>query len=311
MSTVVISLDSELAWGFHDLGITKTSHKNRVKNSRDAWKWLVKLFEKYRIPCTWGIVGHLFIESCSGKHEGHPITDDWFSMDPGGNESKSPHWFGSDLIKRITQSRVAHEIGSHSFSHVEFGNEETTKELVSAELERCVSLAEEWNISLDSFIFPRNNVGHLDLVKQFGFKYYRGAEPSRWKSDSVAYPMNKYWVYSISQSAPPLVKPEVVEEGLINISGSVDIFSTGYPLYRLAKTMTEDPIVRQVRLGLDSLRNSSGSESNILHLRLHPNDLFNDWRYNRMENIVSLLAHNRDEYGIEIKTMSMAADELI
>ena len=48
----------------------------------------------------------------SEKDEG-----DWFKADPCTNLQTDPNWYAPDLIKLIRDSKVKHEIGSHTFSH--------------------------------------------------------------------------------------------------------------------------------------------------------------------------------------------------
>ncbi|MCK4444224.1 MAG: hypothetical protein KAW09_06755, partial [Thermoplasmata archaeon] len=50
----------------------------------------------------------------------------------------------------------------------------------SAEIGISRDLAKEFGIEFKSFVFPRNEVGHVDLLKEFGFRVYRGAGDWRW-----------------------------------------------------------------------------------------------------------------------------------
>jgi hypothetical protein len=44
--------------------------------------------------------------------------------------------------------------------------------------DQCVRLADEASLALRSFAFPGNRVGHLDVLREFGFTCYRGPEPA-------------------------------------------------------------------------------------------------------------------------------------
>ena len=134
---------------------------------------LLELLAEFEVPATWAIVGHLFLASCSpvGARK-HPeivrpkhswVTGDWFDHDPGGDESTAPLFFGRSLIQKIRNCRVAQEIGSHSFSHVIFGDPGCYHSTAESELRESVRAVRELGIELRSFIFPRNSVGHLNI----------------------------------------------------------------------------------------------------------------------------------------------------
>src|SRR6185437_6914178 len=52
-----------------------------------------------------------------------------------------------------------------------------SKTKAELEVQECVRQAGRWGIEMKSFIFPRNRVGHLDVLKRHGFSCYRGPEP--------------------------------------------------------------------------------------------------------------------------------------
>ena len=76
---LILSIDLELAWGFN-YELLKNSavadkYLNRIsRESRRNVEKLLELSEKYQVPYTWGIVGHLFLSSCECK-DGLPHLD--------------------------------------------------------------------------------------------------------------------------------------------------------------------------------------------------------------------------------------------
>jgi hypothetical protein len=46
------------------------------------------------------------------------------------------------------------------------------------ELRACQVEAEKLGLNLQSFVFPRNNIGHLDVLAEAGFLSYRGVTPT-------------------------------------------------------------------------------------------------------------------------------------
>jgi peptidoglycan/xylan/chitin deacetylase (PgdA/CDA1 family) len=96
---------------------------------------LLALLDRYEIPATWAIVGHLMLEGCS-RHDGAVHADvmprpdyswfpkDWYVHDPCTSAIQSPGWYAPDILEWIRATRVRHEIASHSFAHIYYGDPE-------------------------------------------------------------------------------------------------------------------------------------------------------------------------------------------
>ena len=127
--TFIISLDVELLWGaaLHPTSKTASMLRNDNTRGRGNIDLLLSLFEKYDIPATWAIVGHLFLDHCQSEngtpHQSMPrFRDNWYSVDPCSDIQQDPLYYGKDIIEKVMSSPVGHEIGYHSFSHVPFPN---------------------------------------------------------------------------------------------------------------------------------------------------------------------------------------------
>src|SRR4030042_3128688 len=71
---VVFSADFEMAWAFR---FSKTKHQEAIEKGlaeRSNIPVILDLFEKYNVPATWAIVGHLFLSQCKRGANGlaHP-----------------------------------------------------------------------------------------------------------------------------------------------------------------------------------------------------------------------------------------------
>jgi len=108
--SVVISVDAKLGWEFHDL---RNVPEERVSHARSSWFDTVELFADHDVLATWAVVGHLFLDNCTGRHDSHPAGEEWFARDPGGEHVGDSDWFGRDLIDAIHETDVDHDIGSH------------------------------------------------------------------------------------------------------------------------------------------------------------------------------------------------------
>ncbi len=296
--SIVLSIDAELAWGFHDL---QTQPADRIESARESWLTLLDLFERNDLPATWAVVGHLFLERCNGRHEDHPAGEEWFARDPGGVASSTSEWFGRDLIEAILDSDVGHEIGSHSFSHVEFGAPETTPEIAAAELRHSREAATEYELEPTSFVFPRNNIGYRELLAEHGFTCYRGATPLRWYDEVPLRRAGKFLSWGSGTSAPPIVTPTVDQHGLVDIPASLYLFDFEGPPRTAVETVTTDPVVRQVELGIERLANA---REGVFHLWLHPNNITTARDHDRMETVISMVTECRDRHDVTVETMA-------
>src|ERR1700755_703840 len=99
------------------------------------------------------------------------------SSTPGPPLAAEPLWYGRDMVEKILAAEPKHDVGSHSFSHVIFGDAGCTREVAEAEVRKCVELAGAMGLKLESFVFPRNQLGHLDVLREQGFRITRGAAP--------------------------------------------------------------------------------------------------------------------------------------
>ena len=296
MGTVVISIDAELGWGFIN---DDNPPLDRIESARDGWSWLCDRLEAYDVPATWAIVGHLFHDGCNGNHREHPAWPEWFERERGPWADRQDLICGPDLINRVRDSSVNHDIGGHSYSHMEFGDDGSTREMADYELERSVELASEWGMELDSFVFPRNNIGHRDVLAEHGIRTYRDLRPGPVRGVSGRF------VDSIRGTAPPLVRPAVDEYGLVNIPASLFLHGfDGLPL-RATRSVGHDPIVSLAKRGIEA----ATTEDGVFHCWLRPNNLVGPGQYQRLERILELIDDHREDLRVE--TMADIADRVI
>jgi len=76
------------------------------------------------------------------------------------------------LIELIQGSPVEHDIGAHGYYHKDF--EKLSIAEAKKELELTSKAMKEHGIEPRSFVFPRNKVGHLSLLKKWGYLCFRG-----------------------------------------------------------------------------------------------------------------------------------------
>src|SRR5205823_12054677 len=88
---------------------------------------------------------------------------DWYMHDQCSDIRKDPLWYAPDLIRQVMECRTPQEIGTHSFSHINFSAPCSTPELVRRELEACLDVMQPFGLRPRSLVFPFNVAGYSYL----------------------------------------------------------------------------------------------------------------------------------------------------
>lgn len=297
--TFIISLDTELIWGYvaHLTHRAISLMKNDNKKVRGCIDLLLNLFEKHNIPATWAVVGHLFLDHCENEdgipHKDMPrFKEDWYSSDPCTDIQRDPLYYGKDIVEKIISNRIEHEIGYHSFSHVVFS--ECNREVAEAEIKMSDKLAKEFGITLKSFVFPENKIGHVDILKENGFKIYRSENLGK-------YDINQRFLIrkfngGIDKMIAPPTEPKWMD-GIWEIPSSMFFCDPQIKLSMLPKA----------KLGLYRTIRAK----KVFHVFLHPHNLL---MYPSLKNdlgrFLGIVARKRDEGKIEVMTRGEFAESL-
>lgn len=287
---VIFSADLEMAWAFR---FSKTKHKEAIKKGLDERAnipVLLDLFEGSNIPVTWATVGHLFLSECKRNHNGlaHPEmhrpaffenrnwsfnTDDWYQHDPGSDFKTDPAWYASDLIDKIISSGVNHEIGCHTFSHLDFTYQNCPKPLADVELDYCITLAAKKGVTLRSMVFPGGTHGNCESLVEKGITNYRK-------------PMKHH-----------ISLPYIDPFGLVAIPSSLGL--------------DKDPYGWSKELHLKMIRNyleKAAKYRLVCHFWFHPSmDLW--YLENVLPEVLKMVANYINSGRIEVKTMGQLSKE--
>ncbi len=242
-----ISIDLELLWGRKDLDYSKFI--NRTKREREIIKKLLLLFKKYNIPVTWATVGKLY-------------------------EDGDSLWSGRDIIKMIKKNK-SQELGSHTYSHEIF-----------TEISSNTAYQEVKKNKAKSFVFPRNKVKYLNILKRYGFTSYRGKDRS---AKELLFP-----------SLPPTYKPTINKE-LVNIPGSLYFTSAR----GIKKYIPFGLRFLKCRLGIDK----AIQKRQVFHIWFHPVDFADNTNrlFDEFEKILKYADQKRKDGMLEIKNMKQIA----
>jgi hypothetical protein len=307
-----ISIDTELAWG----GFDRADRESRwalEERSREVIRRLLALFERYAIPATWAVVGHLFLkECCRVDGRAHPdlprpehdwFPGDWYRLDPGTDAGQAPLWYGPDIIEALLAARPAQEVASHSFSHAIFGDAGCSAAAAEAEVRACVAAAAPWGVELRSFVYPRNRVGHLDALPRHGFRCYRGPDPA-WFATLPRKPRRlAHFLDDLLALPPPTVLPRR-EGALWNIPGSMMLQGMDGPRRLI-------PAGCRTRRALAGLQRAARRRE-IFHLWFHPVNFSAelDRMLSLFEPVLAQAARLRDRGELEVLTMGEMVERL-
>jgi hypothetical protein len=316
----IISLDLELAWGLFDLwgssdtNVPRSCYDRYLQTREVVIDALLRLFHGYQVSATWAIVGHLFLDHCEAtdgvKHPDMPrpthgwFKHDWYAWDPASTVERDPAWYGRDIVEKIMAAEPPQDIGCHSFSHVIFGDKGCSAQVAEAEIAKCVALAQEMGINPKSFVFPRNQEGHYQTLKNYGFSCYRTAQPG-WVN--ILRGQAQRWAKFCNDMlglSPPCAVVEEKLPGLWSISASAYY----RPAHGGANIIPMRSRVRQSIKGITKAIDTGG----IFHLCLHPSGLGlkTEPLIGGLERILQYADRKRKEGKLDLLSMAQLAEPL-
>jgi len=306
----IISIDYEFELGFADYSLNE-SEKRLIQEEILITKQLLALFKRYTIPVTWAIVGHLLEKSCTWEgavvHPEYkrPIRkgekEDWFLHHPPKGEYADTSWFDSEkLITDISNSIVGHEIASHSYAHVIYGNGGITKENVEMDLKNMERVHSGANLPVTSFVFPRNKEAYHNLLKQYGILCYRGA-PARWYNYFPGILRRAFHLFDYFLPFTRTTTVRIGSAGLINIPESMFLIGR----WGFRKIIPQWFMEWKLKRGLKG----AIKRQEIFHLWFHPSNFWHDRevQFRILENLLQEADRLRKEGKLHIVTMREVA----
>ncbi len=128
-----------------DFDVTRPT---RFEDNRKGTLALLELADRYAVPLTWAVCGKA-------------AEDD------------------SRSYSAILNSSTRHEVGVHTFSHIDATS--CTAEDFRADIERCIGAL--GRSQPRTFVFPWNREAHFDVLRDLGFRNFRG------KARAIGLPM--------------------------------------------------------------------------------------------------------------------------
>jgi len=302
---MVVSVDFEMAWGL--------MHRNgsvayEIENERELLAELLDAFDQHDVPATWATVGHLLLSECDSEGgTKHPeirrpdyawFDGDWFDTSPCSGLADAPRWYAPDVVTDILSRPANHELGCHSFSHLIVGDPATTRADFASELDACTKAAAPYGVKLESFVYPRNTVGHVDELTRHGYSSYRGQRPDQFAAlGPAAKParlVDKVWPTRRS-----VVRP-IWESDIWNFPATC--------LFTVEHRRSPELWLRQTLRRM----NHAARHGGLFHVWFHPHNLAAGGARS-FEAFDRLLEHGaklRSESKLEMFTMASLAEQL-
>ncbi len=283
--TFILSLDTEIAWGTDAVNLPQYAYC--FDNYPTILRRLIDLLEQYDIPTTWAVVGQLML----------PATD-------GRSDNKQPaNWYHAPyVLDWIRSSKTAHEIGTHTFSHIYTDDPQTIQAVWEIDLANCLKLHQQFGLPLGSIVYPRNQIKYLDTLSKYGIIAYRGIEGHRERERrGIAHLLNRALALP-----PPTYNLQAckVSDKLVNLPASQFLLAYDGIRNRIPTASR----VRQARLGLEQ----AARKNELYHLWFHPFNLGTSPRMlDALEQILKIVATMREQGKIQVLTMEQAAREVL
>ncbi len=299
-----MSIDTELAWG--DAGRPAGATGRAYDTERLVIGQILDVLARHRIPATWAVVGHLFLDQCQPvdgrvhpEIERPPAAPDWFAIDPCSTLADAPSYYGSDIVAAIAACPVEQEIGCHSFSHVVATD--CGPERFASELAACQALAGAVGTELRSYVYPRNGVAHVDRLPAAGIRTYRGSTASGRPGPSPG--RLARLVDRVRPLAATAVRPQREPSGVWNVPQTY--------LLAPATRGRHLPVAVWARAPIARLRQAV-RERSLFHLWFHPYNVTADPEraLGALEAVCRAAAGLRDTGRLDVMTMGQLADHL-
>ncbi len=291
----ILSLDTELATGRFDRDVLRQKlFSPNGSRERESIRRLVDLLEGYGITGTWAIVGHLFFEKC--EHCEHCPLMDWKGRYTSFDEvygTSNPLWYGADIIDMIRTRGARQEIGFHGYSHKVFSESLMSSQDARIEVQEWQRLADRKSIQPYAVTFPRNQAGHLDILRDAGMICYRGEQESSQLSQIKYFgKILKTIDQLIGLSDIPVFDLHCEENsGLVLLRSSQFLFDINRRFELLLDSINLHNL--RTRRIINAVRKAA-REKKMIHLWAHPCEFRTEKDFLKLQNIITAVAEEVD-----------------
>jgi hypothetical protein len=187
-ATFMLTFDCEGKWGLSDCLSPRHRRLMTTHALLATYSRLVRLLQRFDIQATFAFTSAFTLSSAdfAGLRPDLPAVrggmDPWLESALAGIDGdRGDGWFAPGCFDVVVE-QATHEIASHGFSHMPWRAAYATRKALESELSltRRVSCFDPSRVT--TFVFPRNQVAHTDLLALHGFHGYRGTRPPRYRA---------------------------------------------------------------------------------------------------------------------------------
>jgi peptidoglycan/xylan/chitin deacetylase (PgdA/CDA1 family) len=179
----IVSLDCEGKWGMADK-LRPEHHRLFNEDSLGrVYDELVSLFNRNDVPATFAFVMAFVLNEAERERFAHLFEVDdsksggWLSHFRAARQAgKLAGWFAPHALDAV-RAHPQHEIACHGFCHRPLGDDALSAEEARAELAAAQEIATLKGLSLQTFVYPRNVVGHVQALSETHYIGYRAQRP--------------------------------------------------------------------------------------------------------------------------------------
>lgn len=308
-ATVTFSIEIELGWGLIQYDNLAALSRRRQAETQ-ALDRLLTLCDELHIPFTFDVVGHLLLDEPLSSYNGGHETD-WFKNIPKTGPAEDPEFYAPDLIDRIRSASVDHEIGTHTFTHVEPAN--ISRDTLRWEFDRVLEIHKDHNLDRPvSIVPPRHSPPPRDLLREYGFDIIRAP---RDRAPQVSEASNTFRLgWDILTGAQPICRPQLED-------GVVETYCTRYPSltapflpsgqqdpHSIFKTIPQEFRQKLHTRNLNITTSRAIERDSFTHLWAHLWDTANDIQWPQIRKFLHRIATFREAGNVQIRTMKELDD---
>lgn len=292
--TLLLTFDCEGKWGIVDCLTPRDRRCYTLQRLEAAYGEMLSLLQKYRIGATFAFTATFSMSRSEFEQMRPDIESSGAAAAPWMRQAlreiendDGDGWFAPSCFQAVKQDGI-HEIGSHGFSHLPWGSSYATRQLLDAELSLNRKVAGFDAESVRTFVYPRNQVAHQDLLAQHGFHSFRGFRRSFGRPANL---MREFNCFSPSERFGPT-------EGL-----PVAIPSGHFLNWRRGLRRSV-PLSFTVRRWEHMLRHAAHN-GGVVHAWTHPENFVGvDSMFPLLEKILRFVADEREAGRLQVVTCS-------
>jgi hypothetical protein len=290
--TFLLTFDCEGKWGVVDR-LAPEHHRAYTSPQLDAaYRGVLSMLHKYGVGATFAFTGAFSMSRTGfgrirpGIESSDATAAPWMrralvEIDRDQGEG----WFAPSCFAAVRESG-AHELASHGFSHIPWGAPYATRKILDAELALNREVPGFEPSAVETFIYPRNQVAHKDLLPLHGFHIFREARRSFGRPANL---MREFNFFSPSEQLGP--------------AGALPIaVPAGYFLNWRRGIRRCIPVGWTVRRWEHILRHAT-EHGGVVHAWTHPENFIDGHSmFGLLEKILRLIANEREAGRVQVVT---------